>query len=90
MLSASLPLVRSPTLLAEYRSVMLRPKVAVRWGLLAHEACNNFTDIARHAAMLQPSPPASSLGKAPDTGDQMRRDWLALRPDPVLANGDPH
>jgi len=88
MLSASLPFVLSPALLAEYRSVMLRPKITGRHGLLADEVEINLTDIARHAAMLQPGPPAACHAKAPDPGDQMLWDLLALRPDLVLVTGD--
>jgi len=88
MLNASLPFVLSPTLLAEYRSVMLRPKIAARHGLLADEVDTILTDIARHAVMLQPGPPAANHAKAPDPGDQMLWDLLALRPDLVLVTGD--
>jgi len=88
MLSASLPFVLSPALLAEYRSVMLRPRIAARHGLLAHEVDTILTDIARHAVMLQPGSPAPNHAKAPDPGDQMLWDLLALRPDLVLVTGD--
>jgi putative PIN family toxin of toxin-antitoxin system len=88
MLNASLPFVLSPALLAEYRSVMLRPKIAARHGLLADEVDTILTDIARHAVMLQPGPPAPNHAKAPNPGDQMLWDLLALRPDLVLVTGD--
>jgi predicted nucleic acid-binding protein len=88
MLNAALPFVLSPALLAEYRSVILRPKIATRHGLLAHEVDTILTDIARHAVMLQPGPPAAIHAKAPDPGDQMLWDLLALRPDLVLVTGD--
>lgn len=88
MLSASLPFVPSPALLAEYRSVMRRPKIAARHGLLADEVDTILTDIARHAAMLQPGPPAVNHANAPDSGDPMRWDLLARRSDLVLVTGD--
>lgn len=88
MLSASLPFVLSPALLAEYRSMMLRPKIAARHGLLADEVDTILTDSARHAVMLQPGQPAPHHEKAPDPGDQMLWDVLALRPDLVLVTGD--
>jgi putative PIN family toxin of toxin-antitoxin system len=88
MLNAALPFVLSPALLAEYRSVILRPKIAARHGLLAHEIDTILTDIARHAVMLQPGPPAADHAKAPDSGDKMLCDLLALRRDLVLVTGD--
>jgi putative PIN family toxin of toxin-antitoxin system len=88
MLNAALPFVLSPALLAEYRSVMLQPKIAARHGLLADEVDTILIDIARHAVMLQPGPPAPNHAKAPDPGDQMLWDLLALRPDLVLVTGD--
>ena len=87
MLSASLPFVLSPALLAEYRSVLLRPKITARHGLLADEVDTILTDFARHAVMLQPGPPAASHAKAPDPGDQKPWDLQALRPDLVLVTG---
>jgi len=57
MLSASLSFVLSPALLAEYRSVMLRPKITGRLGLLADEVAIILTDIARHAASSSPDHP---------------------------------
>ena len=88
MLSASLPFVLSPALLAEYRSVMLRPKITGRHGLLADEVDTIFTDIARHAVKLQPGQPVASHEKAPDPGHQLPWDLLALRPKLVLVTGD--
>jgi putative PIN family toxin of toxin-antitoxin system len=88
MLSAALPFVLSPALLAEYRSVMLRPKIAACHGLLAHEVDTILTDIARHAVILQPGQPVPHHVKKPDPGDQMLWDLLALRSDLVLVTGD--
>ena len=88
MLSASLRFVLSPALLAEYRSVLLRPRIAARYGLLAHEVDTILTDIARHAVMLQPGQPAPNHAKAHDPGDQMLWDLLALRPELVQVTGD--
>lgn len=88
MPSASLPFVLSPALLAQYRSVILQPKTAPRHGLLAQKTDTILTDIAHHAAIPQPGPPAANHANAPDSGDPMRWDLLAMRSDLVLVTGD--
>lgn len=76
-----------PALLAEYRAVRLRPRLAKLHGLSPEQIDTVLTDLARHGIVL--SPPANPpLAAAPDPGDQFLWDLLALRPDLWLVTGD--
>lgn len=87
MLGGTFPCVLSPALLAEYREVLLRPKIVKRHGLLHDQVDNILTALARHAIVLTP-PADGSAPPAPDPGDQFLWDLLALRPGLLLVTGD--
>ena len=61
MLRASFRFVISEVLLAEYRQVMLRPKLLKLHGLGAAEVDQIYTDLALHAIVLPVLPPTSKL-----------------------------
>ena len=84
MLSAAFPFVMSEALLAEYRTVLVRPVIRKLHGLTVAEVESVLTDIAQHAIMLTPvaAPPA------PDPGDQLLWESLAARADVLLVTGD--
>lgn len=84
MLSAAFPFVMSEALLAEYRTVLVRPVLRKLHGLRVAEIESVLTDIAQHAIMLTPvaAPPA------PDPGDQLLWELLAARADVLLVTGD--
>lgn len=87
MLGAAFPFVLSPTLLAEYRAVLMRPKLAKLHGLGAEQIDSVLTDLARHGIVLSP-PDHHAAAPAPDPGDQFLWNLLALRADLVLVTGD--
>lgn len=87
MLGAAFPFVLSPTLLAEYRAVLVRPRLAKLHGLGAEQIDTVLTDLARHAIVLSP-PAHQAATTAPDPGDQFLWNLLALRTDLVLVTGD--
>ncbi len=84
MLSAAFPFVMSEALLAEYRTVLVRPVLRKLHGLTVAKVDSVLTDIAQHAIMLTPvaGPPA------PDPGDQLLWELLAARADVLLVTGD--
>jgi uncharacterized protein len=87
MLRASFPFVVSQALLAEYRTVLVRPKLLKLHGLSEAEIDVILTDLARHAIVLAAiSNEAATL--APDSGDQFLWNLLATRADLVLVTGD--
>ena len=67
MLAAAFPFVVSEALLAEYRAVLVRPKLRKLHGLTVAEVESILTDLAQHVIVLAPvaGPPA------PDPGDQL-------------------
>ncbi len=84
MLTAAFPFVVSEALLAEYRTVLLRPGLLELHGLTVAEVETLLTDIAQHAIVLVPvAAPA-----APDPGDQLLWDLLAARAGLLLVTGD--
>ncbi|QDL35943.1 putative toxin-antitoxin system toxin component, PIN family [Rhodoferax sediminis] len=85
MLAATFAFVVSEALLAEYRAVLLRPKLCRLHGLSEAEVDTILADLARHAIVL---PPAGTAPQAPDPGDQFLWDLLASRADLVLVTGD--
>lgn len=87
MLGAAFAFVLSEALLAEYRAVLVRPKLCKLHGLSEAEIDLMLTDIARHAIVLSPMRTAA-MPKAPDPGDQFLWDLLADRADLVLVTGD--
>ena len=69
MLRASFRFVISEALLAEYRRVLLRPKLWRLHRLVAAEVDQILTDLALHAIVLPGAPPTAKR-LAPDAGDQ--------------------
>lgn len=86
MLSAAFGFVVSEALLAEYRAVLVRPKLCKLHGLSVEEIDLVLTDLARHAIVL--APVSTGVTPAPDPGDQFLWNLLAARPDLVLITGD--
>jgi predicted nucleic acid-binding protein len=84
MLCAAFPFVVSEALLAEYRTVLLRPGLRKLHGLTVAEVEVILTDIAQHAIVLQPV----SAPPAPDAGDQLLWELLTARADLLLVTGD--
>jgi uncharacterized protein len=87
MLRANFRFAISEALLAEYRQVLLRPKLSKLHGLNALEVDVILTDLARHAIVL-PVPLSIAAPLAPDPGDQFLWNLLTGRDDLVLATGD--
>ena len=83
MLAAAFPFVVSEALLAEYRTVLVRPGLHKLHGLTVAEVEAILTDIAQYAIVLAPvaGPPA------PDPGDQLLWGLLAARADLQLVTG---
>ena len=84
MLAAAFPFVVSEALLAEYRTVLVRPGLRKLHRLTVAEVETLLTDIAQHAIVLAP---AAAL-PAPDPGDQLLWELLAARADLLLVTGD--
>lgn len=84
MLAAAFPFVLSEVLLAEYRTVLMRPTLRKLHGLTIAEVEVILTDLAQHAIVLAPvaAPPA------PDPGDQLLWELLAAKADLLLVTGD--
>ena len=84
MLMAAFPFVVSEDLLAEYRTVLVRPGLRKLHGLTVAEVETLLTDIAQHAIVLAPvaAPPA------PGPGDQLLWELLAARADLRLVTRD--
>ena len=87
MLGAAFPFVLSEALLAEYRAVLVRPRLCKLHGLSEAEIDVILVDIARHAIVLTPARTAA-IPLAPDPGDQFLWDLLASRADLMLVTGD--
>ncbi len=87
MRGAVFPFVVSETLLAEYRAVLVRPRLCKRHGLSVAEVDAILTELARHAIVLAPVSTAAAP-PAPDSGDQFLWNLLAARADLVLVTGD--
>ncbi len=84
MLKAAFPFVVSAALLAEYRTVLARPKLCRVHGLSDAEIDIILLELAQHAIELQPVP----APRAPDPGDQFLWELLATRDDLLLVTGD--
>ncbi len=87
MLRAAFPVVLSEALLAEYRAVLLRPRLCKLHGLSEPEIDVILVDIARQAIVLTPVRTAATP-LAPDPGDQFLWNLLASRADLVLVTGE--
>lgn len=88
MLSARFAFVVSQALLAEYRAVLLRPKLSKLHGLSEDEVDAVLTDLVRHAIVLIPVSAQNGTPVAPDPGDQLLWDLLSARRGLVLVTGD--
>jgi putative PIN family toxin of toxin-antitoxin system len=86
MLTASFAFVLSERLLAEYRSVLPRPRLAAAHGLTLHQIDALLDKLLRQCVELNPA--ASSGPVAPDREDQMLWDLLGARADLRLVTGD--
>lgn len=86
MLAAAFPFALSEALLAEYRTVLVRPHLRKLHGLTVTEIESILTELAHHAIVLNPAPLAAP--RAPDPGDQLLWDLLAARADLLLVTGD--
>jgi len=84
MRRGAFPFLLSDQLLAEYREVLLRPKIRKFHGLTANEVDQILTEIATHAIVREP---ATRTG-APDTNDNHLWSLLLDLPGSVLVTGD--
>lgn len=87
MLDGRLIYLLSPTLLSEYRQVLLRPKLARLHGLSEEEIDRLMTEIVANA--LWREPPPVSHEATPDPGDDHLWALLGSQPSAVLVTGDP-
>jgi predicted nucleic acid-binding protein len=83
MLQARFRFLLSPTLLEEYRSVLLRPKIRSRHRLSEREIDLVLTEIAANAAFRDPV-----SDQAKPVGDDHLRALLKMEPESVLVTGD--
>lgn len=84
MLAATFPFVVSEALLAEYHAVLSRPKLRKIHGLTASEIETVLTTLALHAIVLT----QTKAAPAPDAGDQLLWDLLAVSNGSHLVTGD--
>jgi len=85
MLDGSLLFLLSPALLAEYRTVLLRPKIQARHGLEAGEIDDLLAAVTANALWRDSSP---SRTIAPDQEDQHLWDLLDEETSSRLVTGD--
>lgn len=85
MLAGRFPYLLSEALLAEYRSVLLRPAIAGVHGLAAEEIDRILLEIARNGAVREPG---AAPEPSPDPGDQHLWDLVFAEPVGVLITGD--
>ena len=85
MMAGRLEFLVSLDLLAEYRTVLARPRIVARHGLSLHEIDRILNEIALAAIVREPDPDAPP---APDPGDDHLWGLLAAVPGAVLVTGD--
>lgn len=85
MIQGQLIFVVSTELVAEYRSVLLRPRIAALHGLATGQVDDLLTTIVANAIVREINTSASA---APDPGDQHLWDLLASVPNAVRVTGD--
>lgn len=85
MLAGRLPFVLSLELLAEYRRVLLRPRIAARHGLSPEEIDEILIDLAANGRILEPAPLARPTFPR---GDAHLESLLAAAPAALLVTGD--
>ncbi len=84
MLDGSLRFLLSPALLAEYRDVLLRPRLARRHALSEPQVDELLVELAANGALREP-------GGTPDSPDPKDAHLLALldcEPQSILVTGD--
>ena len=86
MLDGEIIYVLSPDLLAEYRAVLLRPRISKIHRLAVDEVDVLLTEIAGNAVWKEPD--VRSNSRAPDTGDDHIWELLDLEPPATLITGD--
>ena len=86
MLDGRLLYLLSPELLAEYRTVLLRPRLVRTHGLSEDEIDRLLAEIAANA--LWREPPPSTRSAAPDPGDDHLWALLGTEPGAMLVTGD--
>ena len=84
MRRGAFPFLLSESLLAEYREVLLRPKIRARHGLAAGDIDLLLTEIATHGIVREPNPRSG----APDAKDDHLWSLLETHPGSVLVTGD--
>ena len=84
MLSGSLLYLLSPELLAEYRSVLLRPKISKLHGLTGAEVDCLLVELTANAMWREPK----AASPAPDRGDDHLWALLGTHPESILITGD--
>ena len=84
MLNGRLLFLLSPALLAEYRSVLMRPKLLALHVLTESEIDRLLTEITLNALWREPA----AVGKAPDPGDDHLWALLDHEPEAILITGD--
>ncbi len=84
MLAAAFSFVVSEALLAEYRTVLVRPSLRKLHGLAVAEVDAILIDLAQHAIVLTPA----AAPPAPDPGDQLLWELLAAKTTLLLVTGD--
>ncbi|MEI6355377.1 MAG: putative toxin-antitoxin system toxin component, PIN family [Methylococcus sp.] len=86
MLNGEIIYVLSPDLLAEYRAVLLRPRISKIHRLAVDEVEVLLTEIAGNAVWREPD--LESKLWAPDPGDDHLWHLLDLEPPAILITGD--
>lgn len=86
MLTGDLVYLLSPALLAEYRTVLLRPRLRAAHGLTETEVDAVLTDIVANAVWREPV--AAPAQGAPDPADDHLWALLACEPEAMLVTGD--
>jgi len=85
MVDAGFSFLLSTALLAEYREVLLRPRIRSRHGLETNEIDSLLTEVVANAIIREPGP---SIEEAPSRQDQHLWDLLGAEPGTVLITGD--
>ncbi len=85
MLSSAMPFLLSPRLLEEYRTVLLRPKIASRHRLTEAEVDAVLETIVANAIWRDPN---HAMPVAPDPGDNHLWSLISLAPRSILITGD--
>jgi len=88
MVAGTFRFLLTVALLAEYRTVLLRPKIAQVHGLDEEEVDSLLEEITLNAALHEGNPSDASTSSVPDPNDQHLWELLDAAPDAVLVTGD--